>query len=279
MKLLIFFCFPIISLVVSEPSFKYHQQIGIPEASRIKIEETSNEISKIAGGYHTYLGAYSFFGGLIITLSSEWTSVCGSSLITNTKLVTAAHCWFDGSNQAQEIEVVLGSIKLFYGGTRFTTRDVIPHSGFNENLQNDIAIITIDHVNYNDYIQPISLPRETSVTYEGASCKAIGFGRTSQDTPVGLSQQLKHVHLNVLNNDLCATVFGSYVTDTSICTSGEYGKGPCGGDSGGPIIHESGDVKVLIGVISFGSLFGCQAGHPASHTRVTSYIDWIQSRL
>ncbi|XP_059061502.1 collagenase-like [Achroia grisella] len=275
MKLLILFNF---LQLVCVYSFKYHEHIGIPEASRIKKEE-SESLLKVAGGQFANIEAHPFFGGLVIALSSEEISVCGSSLLSNTKLVTAAHCWFDGVKQAIMFEVVLGSIKLFSGGTRIITDDVVPHVGFNDNLQSDIAIITIDFVNFNDYIQPIVLPKDSRETYDGVSCKAVGYGQTGVDNPIGINQQLSYVYLNVINNDLCAEVYGRLITDKSICTSGEYGKGPCGGDSGGPICYKTGDEYILIGVISFGSSLGCQAGLPTSHTRITSYIDWIQNRL
>lgn len=88
-------------------------------------------------------------GGLVIALMSGATSVCGSSLLTNTRLVTAAHCWRDTRNQARQFTVVLGSNRLFSGGTRIATNSVAVHASYNPNtLHNDVAIITIRSVAY-----------------------------------------------------------------------------------------------------------------------------------
>lgn len=88
-------------------------------------------------------------GGLVITLTTGATSVCGSSLLSNNRAVTAAHCWWDGRSQARQFVVVLGSTTLFTGGTRITTTNVQMHANWNpSNLNNDVAIIVINWVNY-----------------------------------------------------------------------------------------------------------------------------------
>ena len=44
----------------------------------------------------------------------------------------------------------------------------------------------------------------------------------------------------------------------------------CHGDSGGPLVKD----RKLIGVISWG--IPCAMGVPDQHTRISSYLDWIQ---
>lgn len=83
--------------------------------------------------------------------------MCGSSLVSNTRLVTAAHCWRDRSNQGRQLTVVLGSTNLFSGGHRVTTSNVQVHANYNvDNLNNDVAVISIPFVAYSskfyDYV-------------------------------------------------------------------------------------------------------------------------------
>lgn len=46
------------------------------------------------------------------------------------------------------------------------------------------------------------------------------------------------------------------------------------GDSGGPLNYNG----VTIGITSFGASAGCEAGYPDAFTRVSAYLDWIQTQ-
>jgi len=43
------------------------------------------------------------------------------------------------------------------------------------------------------------------------------------------------------------------------------------------IIFEHDGDETLIGVVSFGAADGCEAGFPDGLTRVTEYLDWIET--
>ena len=50
------------------------------------------------------------------------------------------------------------------------------------------------------------------------------------------------------------------------------------GDSGGPLVFREGDGRdTQVGIASFVHSSGCEAGYPAVFTRVTSYVDWVQT--
>lgn len=70
-------------------------------------------------------------------------------MLTNTRAVTAAHCWWDGRNQARQFTLVFGSARLYSGGTRLVSSSVQMHAGYNPStLSNDIAMISFNHVAY-----------------------------------------------------------------------------------------------------------------------------------
>ncbi|XP_013198619.2 collagenase-like [Amyelois transitella] len=265
----------VILFLITETICYYHSDVGIPEATRIKSAELINQ--RVTGGELADLGVYPFFAGLVIAVNVNLTSVCGASIISNTKLITAAHCWTDGEYQALLVEVVLASNTLFTGGTRVATDDVIAHEDFNpESLQNDIAIITVPRIEFSGNLMAISLPMVDS--YVGTQCQVVGFGRTAEEEPLTLTQQLSHAYLTVISNEECGIFYGELITDSLVCTSGLDGRGPCGGDSGGPVFY--GDEEfTLIGVVSFGAAYGCEAGFPSSHTRVTAFLQWINERM
>ncbi|KPJ17493.1 Collagenase [Papilio machaon] len=163
---------------------EYHENVGIPKAEAIRQAELAADFdgSRIVGGSTVNsLGEWPFIGGLVITLTDGRTSVCGSSLLSATKLVTAAHCWRTGNAQARQFTVVLGSLRLFSGGTRVNTNRVEMHGSYNMNtLANDIAIITINRVNLNNNINTIALASGNN-NYAGTWARAAGFGLTRDD--------------------------------------------------------------------------------------------------
>ncbi|XP_072947028.1 collagenase-like [Epargyreus clarus] len=262
-----------------EPIFyNYHEEIGIPEATRIKAVEESMDFdgSRIVGGSGSNVGQWPFFGGLLIAMTDGRTSVCGSSLLSNTRAVTAAHCWRHRTSQARQFTVVLATNRLFSGGTRIVTNRVEMHGSWNDNnLNNDIAIITINHVAFTANINRINLPTGTA-NYVGTSAVAIGFGRTADGVAGANNQNLNHVTLTVISNDECRRTFGDSIIASTLCTSGAGGRSTCSGDSGGPLMIAG---PTLIGVTSFGSILGCQRGFPAGFARVTSFAVWLRARM
>ena len=46
------------------------------------------------------------------------------------------------------------------------------------------------------------------------------------------------------------------------------------GDSGGPLTYNG----VQVGLTSFGSSFGCEAGLPDAFTRISYFRDWIMEK-
>jgi secreted trypsin-like serine protease len=49
------------------------------------------------------------------------------------------------------------------------------------------------------------------------------------------------------------------------------------GDSGGPLVFLLNGVYSQVGIVSFGAAASCQWGYPVAFTKVTSYLDWIES--
>ncbi|CAH2092640.1 unnamed protein product [Euphydryas editha] len=283
MKLILVVASLALAVSAQEPIFgDYHEEIGIPEAERIWRAETAIDFdgSRIVGGDVSGAGQFPYLGGLIITLTDNRQSVCGSSLLSNTKIITAAHCWRTANTQAREFLVVLGSLRLFSGGVRIRTSNVEVHGSYNtRTLQNDVAIGTISSVAYSNVINRIPIATGSN-DYVGVVATAAGFGLTRDGGGIPQSQVKRHVNMQVITNTVCRRTFGPLiVTASTLCTATTGGRSTCNGDSGGPLTVGSGGSRQLIGVVSFGSAQGCERGLPAGFARVTSFASWINARM
>ncbi|XP_045499868.1 collagenase-like isoform X1 [Colias croceus] len=209
--------------------------------------------------------------------------VCGGTLLNANRVLTAAHCWNDGTNQAWRVEVVLGSVFLFSGGTRLQTSVILVHPQWIPALaRNDVAVLYLPQsVQFSANIAPVALPTSAdgANSFAGSSAIASGFGLTSDGGSITQSQSLNHVRLNVITNQLCSIGYPFVIQDTHICTSSIGGNSVCRGDSGGPLVIERNGQRVLIGVTSFGSTAGCASGVPAVYSRVTSFLNFINQSL
>ncbi|KAH8384509.1 hypothetical protein KR200_011059, partial [Drosophila serrata] len=87
-----------------------------------------------------------------------------------------------------------------------------------------------------------------------------------------LPDWLQSVDVQIISQDECSRFWNLH--DQMICINTEGGRSTCGGDSGGPLVTHDGNR--LVGVTSFVSGAGCQAGHPSVFSRVTGYLDWIR---
>jgi len=127
-------------------------------------------------------------------------------------------------------------------------------------------------------IHPIQLPKRH---YEYRSFKnklgiASGWGRYATGVHA-ISNVLRYVQLQIVDDRTCKRNFPLSFRGTNICTSGRNAKSTCNGDSGGPLVLQRRHSKkrVLVGITSFGSIYGCDRGYPAAFTKVASYLDWI----
>lgn len=82
----------------------------------------------------------------------------------------------------------------------------------------------------------------------------------------------------VMPNSGCLRYYPDSIKESNICVRTIGGISTCNGDSGGPLVHKDGNNTTLIGITSFGYIYGCgcEVGWPGIFTRITSYLDWIE---
>ncbi|CAH1636853.1 unnamed protein product [Spodoptera littoralis] len=268
-------------------TFGYIKKYAIPLAEEIrKVEEqalSQASGSRIVGGSPSALGAFPYQAGLLASyFGIDGTGVCGGSLVSANRVLTAAHCWYDGEVQAFMFTVVLGSTTLFAGGTRIATSAVVMHPNWNPFIaRNDVFIYPLTLLPQVSVISPVALPSGSQLNedFVGETAIASGFGKIGDNINITSSQVLSHVSLSIITNSVCRYAFPLVLHSSNICTSGIGGPGTCQGDSGGPLVVNRNGQPLLVGITSFGSPLGCESSMPAAYARVTSFMDFFNQHL
>ncbi len=85
------------------------------------------------------------------------------------------------------------------------------------------------------------------------------------------------VSLPIFPNKKCRKIF-EIVTEGNVCAGGRKGKGICSGDSGGPFQCKLNGTWVYVGLDSFTTLCALPE-RPSVFTRISHFVDWIQSKI
>ncbi|XP_073511311.1 transmembrane protease serine 11B-like protein [Phyllobates terribilis] len=202
---------------------------------------------------------------------------CGASLISNSWLVTAAHC-FSSSRDVNSWTVVLGTISLT-SGSGLKLQNIIFHENYTiGEYQNDIALLRLlTPVNFTAYIRTVCLPDTLDLFPDNSSCYVSGWGTLTDGG--SLSSVLQQAEIKIINSTLCSSyqMYGYLIKPSMICAGYIEGKiDSCQGDSGGPLVAlQSNNRWSLIGIVSFG--YGCALPKkPGVYSRVTYLRSWIK---
>ncbi|KAL7737078.1 hypothetical protein ACLKA6_005296 [Drosophila palustris] len=231
---------------------------------------------RIINGQAAAEGQFPYQVGLSLTsLSTGENYFCGGVIIGTEWLLTAAHCTADASG-----------VLVFYGSTERHSAKLyqyVPKSKFIEHpdysvrpLTHDIALINTPVLTFNAYYNKIELPSMSSrySSYAGQQAVASGWGYTSQWV-YETSNTLQYTTLDIISVDACQKIYGDVTASSKVlCVATTDKKTTCSGDSGGPLVLLS--TGELVGITSFGSIYGCEYGDPAGFSRITSYLDWIK---
>ncbi|MGW4896491.1 S1 family peptidase [Kitasatospora sp. NPDC004240] len=207
---------------------------------------------------------------------------CGGALVTATKVVTAAHCFYDES-RGQRVErpglkVILGRDDLRGAvGREVSVRSVVIHPdySFAANM-NDVAVLTLAEAQPARPVIDLVGQGETEPYAAGTRAQVFGWGDTNGTG--SYSPTLRGVDVRVISDQACGQAYpggkdGRFDPRGMVCAGEEKGgKDACQGDSGGPLVVGG----RLVGLVSWGT--GCaEAAHPGVYTRLSSVADAVRA--
>lgn len=207
---------------------------------------------------------------------------CGGSLITNSYVLTAAHCVarVDGSPVIVRLGTINVDAKNDPEMQDVEISNITIHPKYVRRTKaNDIALIKLGKpVVSTDSVHAACLYQEND---NPVDLIATGWGQTAVNGPS--SQILLKAVINSVDNTKCnesyQAVIPRAITREQLCAGSPDGtKDTCQGDSGGPVqIQQKRESNIysIVGVTSFGR--GCGGATPGVYTRVASYLDWIES--
>ncbi|WP_416969877.1 S1 family peptidase [Streptomyces sp. 4F14] len=224
----------------------------------------------IVGGTTTTTSSYPFM--MQITDASQ-NQFCGGTLVSATKVVTAAHCMVGETTSS--VRVVGG--RTYLNGTNGTVSrvtDIWIHPSYTDVTNgDDVAVLTLaTSMPYTT--APYVSSSQTGLYAAGTTARILGWGTTSENG--SSSNQLRTATVPIVSDSSCGSSYGSdFVRSDMVCagfTSG--GTDTCQGDSGGPLLIGG----VLAGITSWGE--GCaEAGYPGIYTRLTTFSSLVTSEV
>lgn len=226
---------------------------------------------RIVGGNYAEIKQHPY----LVSLRANGTHICGGSILTVTRVLTAAICK-PLFSRMPNYTILAGSTSRI-GDSTSQSRDVvafITHPKYDPfRHENNIAVLYLDKpliVGAN--VRSIVLLAPSAPVPYGKNATIAGWGLTDLNNPTSLANDLQATTVTISANKTCFDAYNGLITNSMLCAGlPRGGHDACLFDNGAPLTING----VQIGIFSRGS--GCGAPNsPGVYTKVASFTDWIR---
>lgn len=168
--------------------------------------------SRIVNGNATNIAQFPW----IVSMQYYGSHRCGGSIITTSRILTAAHCTV--SISPSSLSVRAGSTDSQIGGQLIAVEQYTNHVSYNPTtLENDISVIVLASplITEPAQVSIIPLPMQGAAVSTGIIANVAGWGALCEKCP-GITT-LQYVGLPVLSNDECNLMYGDGITAGMLC--------------------------------------------------------------
>ncbi|XP_040577217.1 tryptase beta-2 [Lepeophtheirus salmonis] len=216
---------------------------------------------------------------------------CGGTIISESFVITAAHCLKDRIISGINIKLDISKCYVYAGGNlgqetgvQYNFSMYIMHPSFKKidgkNIH-DIGLVQIKgSFDFSSVIQPACLPfYQTEPVMTESSVVVSGWGRTDPKVDLAASRLMRaDLYVKNISSSICKRGKEGVVDPDSLLCIWNPPSSGCFGDSGGPVTLEESGRCILVGVISQGVQCGA-TGQGAINVKVSYYLDWIYSNI
>ncbi|XP_055851445.1 trypsin-4-like [Episyrphus balteatus] len=200
--------------------------------------------------------------------------ICGGSIISADRILTAAHCT-DGQDP-KSMSIRHGSSYADFG-IKHQVIQIFQNPNFDFYYkQYDVSVMKIHPpINFTRSSQPAKLAKKRLADNSDVIICGWGVLRKEEDIEDLGKRRLRAVTVQVVNMEKCQELYRWQVHDLAMCAAAK-GKDSCQGDSGGALISKTS--RQIVGTSSWGD--GCaKADKPGVYTSVPDHLEFIRENM